>query len=302
MTIDETIACPGCGEQMERRVDPDVTVDVCPGCRGLFLDEGELNVLATGHGGDIEFSSIDDDDHDDVHGVRRCPRCRGNAMDKVNLLNLSSIIFDHCESCGGFFLDRGELEATNRELASISHDGRAEELRERLGVRLLRVDRAEGTTSYASGGKGRGLRAVGVFHLVVSLYLHEPLGLGLHARRMTLRDRLARFFLADRREDITLDDDAFGQRVIVAGDNVSGILSLFGDAGLRREIVAFLDEPPRVHGRRGELEILDERVACVLGPFSDSTRFEQEVRELTRPAWEALQRLAREIEAAHRGA
>ncbi len=35
-------ACPRCRAGMEERTFSDVTVDVCPTCQGIFLDDGEL--------------------------------------------------------------------------------------------------------------------------------------------------------------------------------------------------------------------------------------------------------------------
>ena len=34
--------CPKCGTKLEEAVMEGVTVDICPGCHGIWLDEGEL--------------------------------------------------------------------------------------------------------------------------------------------------------------------------------------------------------------------------------------------------------------------
>ena len=39
--------CPKCGTKLEEAVMEGVTVDICPGCHGIWLDEGELEKLTT---------------------------------------------------------------------------------------------------------------------------------------------------------------------------------------------------------------------------------------------------------------
>lgn len=38
--------CPRCGVALEERDENGVTIDECPSCRGLWLDNGELELLA----------------------------------------------------------------------------------------------------------------------------------------------------------------------------------------------------------------------------------------------------------------
>ena len=44
-TIDKEIKCPRCSVLMHKLTQQNVTIDVCPHCRGLWLDQGELNKL-----------------------------------------------------------------------------------------------------------------------------------------------------------------------------------------------------------------------------------------------------------------
>lgn len=37
--------CPKCGNKLEEAVIREVTVDMCPGCHGIFLDAGELEKI-----------------------------------------------------------------------------------------------------------------------------------------------------------------------------------------------------------------------------------------------------------------
>ena len=38
--------CPKCGTPLDEAVIKEVTVDLCPGCHGIFLDAGELEKIA----------------------------------------------------------------------------------------------------------------------------------------------------------------------------------------------------------------------------------------------------------------
>ncbi len=39
--------CPKCGENLETTVLRDVEIDVCTGCKGVWLDVGELETLSS---------------------------------------------------------------------------------------------------------------------------------------------------------------------------------------------------------------------------------------------------------------
>ena len=40
------MCCPKCGEKLRQRTVQKVTVDECPGCKGMWLDAGEFAELA----------------------------------------------------------------------------------------------------------------------------------------------------------------------------------------------------------------------------------------------------------------
>jgi uncharacterized protein len=52
--------CPKCGANMREREKGDVIIDICPNCRGVWLDAGELEKLS-----EREQRYYDDDDDDD---------------------------------------------------------------------------------------------------------------------------------------------------------------------------------------------------------------------------------------------
>jgi len=43
--------CPKCGTPLQEEATEGVTVDICPGCRGIWLDDGELERLTQARSG-----------------------------------------------------------------------------------------------------------------------------------------------------------------------------------------------------------------------------------------------------------
>ena len=52
--------CPKCGQDMREQERSGILVDICPGCRGVWLDRGELDKIIA-----EENRSDDDEDDDD---------------------------------------------------------------------------------------------------------------------------------------------------------------------------------------------------------------------------------------------
>ncbi len=111
----ETIICPACGEEMEKIYFPDqkINLDIClKGCGGIFFDNRELEKFDEKHE-DIsilsdlfenkEFKKVDSSIQ------RECPVC-GMKMVKNYASTKHEVEVDECYSCGGKFLDYGELE------------------------------------------------------------------------------------------------------------------------------------------------------------------------------------------------
>ena len=75
--MNETTAliCPKCGSDMRRYERNDVVVDQCTGCRGIFLDRGELERLVDAEGRHWSGEREERNDRDD-RGDRRDDRPR----------------------------------------------------------------------------------------------------------------------------------------------------------------------------------------------------------------------------------
>jgi Zn-finger nucleic acid-binding protein len=85
---------------MEEHQRDGVTLDVCTGCGGLWLDPGELEQLL-GACPPAQGSASQ---------YRKCPHCQV-AMKRVQL---GPVGVERCASCQGYFFDAGELEQLAR--------------------------------------------------------------------------------------------------------------------------------------------------------------------------------------------
>ena len=115
--------CPSCGASSMRSIDYEgVTVETCDSCGGFWLDEPELRIINA-----VREKKFDREtcnaiaNQNGVQGVRladvdrdlTCPKC-GGETDAVNFGGNTGIIIDRCTSCGGMWLDKGELANIQR--------------------------------------------------------------------------------------------------------------------------------------------------------------------------------------------
>lgn len=109
-----TLTCPACGEDMQKIFipTPGINIDICTrGCGGIFFDNREFK-LFDNPDKDIE-DLIDATENNDFKPVdesldRICPAC-GAKMVKNFANRYKEIQIDECYTCGGKFLDHGEL-------------------------------------------------------------------------------------------------------------------------------------------------------------------------------------------------
>ena len=70
----------------------EVEIDICPKCKGIWLDEGELKNIC---GLDPSLSRL-----------LMCPKCK----DEMHVKAVSNVEIDLCPKCRSIYLDAGELE------------------------------------------------------------------------------------------------------------------------------------------------------------------------------------------------
>ncbi len=260
--------CPNCGIQMVSGTNPDIATDECPQCGGIFLDRGELNMLATGMAGDIEYCSIDADSHKDRVRTRPCPRCRGEAMEKINLLRFTEVIFDYCPKCGGFFLDKGEAEQMNAALAADTPSGSPEEYRGVQAGHLVRVDQV--LTVVAAGGVPGITTGVGFAqgrYIRVTIFFQPPLPVSLRIFRESWPVRLEKALHLFFGQDIATGDEEFDAVYRVQGENKAQVLSLLTPEA-REALLRFVKKAPSIFGRPGSLDISSSAVTFLEGPYA----------------------------------
>jgi len=105
--------CPKCASEslVETSVLGNIPLDVCPGCKGIWFDKGELeSLLKQSQGaaaGDLSLISP-------RPGDLVCPRCK-KPLTRGGLVN-PLLLVDKCEACGGIWLDSHELDLVKKLL------------------------------------------------------------------------------------------------------------------------------------------------------------------------------------------
>ena len=106
--------CPACHRDLTERAAGDVNVDACVGgCGGLWFDAFELKKFDEPH----EFlpETVTDVMRDprvvvDHQERRMCPKCMDVPMMRHFWSTAHEVEIDECPSCGGVWLDHGELK------------------------------------------------------------------------------------------------------------------------------------------------------------------------------------------------
>jgi hypothetical protein len=105
--------CPKCDHETLVKTEAlgNIPLDVCPGCKGIFFDKGELEALLRQSQGEVpagfDLISPKPDTID-------CPRCKVK-MSRGGLVN-PLLMVDKCDGCGGVWLDPRELSLLKKLL------------------------------------------------------------------------------------------------------------------------------------------------------------------------------------------
>ena len=111
--------CPVCGRDLTTVQAGNVAVDVClGGCGGIWFDNFELQKLDDPRelGGEMLINVKKREDLQIDYSERRhCPRCNNVIMMRHFYSPRRRVEVDECPSCGGFWLDAGELALIREE-------------------------------------------------------------------------------------------------------------------------------------------------------------------------------------------
>ena len=116
---DKTLDCPRCWVEMKKEevdvLGPNVIIDVCPKCLGVWFDNNELKKIL----GDRKLANYLTK-HIGTQSESKlvCPRC-GSLMD---LEYAEDVEIDVCLNCNGAWLDYGELEKL-KEKSEVGYTG-----------------------------------------------------------------------------------------------------------------------------------------------------------------------------------
>jgi uncharacterized protein len=109
--------CPRCNSDMERISFKGVTVDRCLGCRGLWFDRMEREMLLATDGSEvIDVGPVETGD--DLKGMppADCPVCRTLMIRMVDGEDFD-VWYQACPNCRGTFLKAGEFAEHKIEVA-----------------------------------------------------------------------------------------------------------------------------------------------------------------------------------------
>jgi Zn-finger nucleic acid-binding protein len=102
--------CPRCNLPLSSETHGDIVMEHCDRCGGWWMDPDDLKAILDTIQLPVEGQTVRAGV--DLTGVQEdapCPRC-GVPMEPFNYAGDSGILLDRCRSCGGLWLDGGDLE------------------------------------------------------------------------------------------------------------------------------------------------------------------------------------------------
>ncbi len=107
--------CPNCDLKLEKVVAKshygvDVELNQCPGCGGVWCDDLEMHRVSPKSARSL--GKLNAKKLQKLVPIKKklvCPRCRGPLKEFKDPYFPKQIKLEHCFSCGGFWLNRGEL-------------------------------------------------------------------------------------------------------------------------------------------------------------------------------------------------
>lgn len=101
--------CPVCKNAMITLELAETEIDYCTGCKGVWLDAGELEMLLGDEGKAKMLIDSFNKDASSVEKPRQCPIC-DKQMEKIDVGNgKPALLIDRCAQGDGLWFDSGEL-------------------------------------------------------------------------------------------------------------------------------------------------------------------------------------------------
>lgn len=123
--------CSKCGTHLQEQFNGRVTVDICPNCRGVYLDSGELDETLAQDGLTRYLAGLEEVCYHCRYSPKEgervfpiCPSCgRENkpyacpgCQDAMRPVIFHDVLLEVCPGCFGLYLDRRELGAVAQKL------------------------------------------------------------------------------------------------------------------------------------------------------------------------------------------
>jgi Zn-finger nucleic acid-binding protein len=148
--------CPACGHETTSVTVADVTVDVCKdGCGGVWFDAGELGKLekaGAGAGESLLDAAPAPDAQVDPDQRLHCPTCDDVVLARHPSSAESPVLVDECPSCGGDWLNAGELRAIEAgESTEPAREQEAAAYFDQLFGAQLQAEHEKGEAEFARG-------------------------------------------------------------------------------------------------------------------------------------------------------
>lgn len=100
--------CPVCKKDMIVLELNQIEIDYCTHCDGIWLDDGELEMLLEGAVAKQKLLDTLHHDRNNSEKPRSCPKCR-KKMHKVYIGENKEVLIDKCRKGHGIWFDSGEL-------------------------------------------------------------------------------------------------------------------------------------------------------------------------------------------------
>ena len=106
---EKVLTCPRDKRQMTEMAAGHAVLDVCGKCGGQYFDSGEM-FAAFGIKADPSYWDRPETGGQVKEGTLECPRCHSTMLAQDVKHEKDSVEIDRCGSCGGVWLDKGEVE------------------------------------------------------------------------------------------------------------------------------------------------------------------------------------------------
>lgn len=258
------LKCPNCYSALTLIKEPDIELEKCIRCHGVFLDKGELNLYTSGRSITVELNLSD---YNYVEQDKRiCPKC-SISMRKVQLMNYSGIVFDFCDNCNGFFLDNLVDDQIHDYLRNTRCDKYAETLREYKEDLLVRVDIEKGYSPiYGNDSIQTGLTPRN--YIVISVFYKSPLNIDLLITPENILFKIGKILFSKRYIEAYSGDKDFDDSFNIHTNNESLFRSYINQSVINKTM-DFIKSSPKLYNRNGNIHFYDNKITYREGAYSD---------------------------------